>query len=276
MGKTDIEWSEMVWNPVTGCTKVSSGCKNCYAERLFPRVYGNDIYLHKEKGMLYPTRKRRFTDVKLHYDRLDKPLSWKKPRMVFVNSMSDLFHEDVPFEFISSVFNVTFATNHIYQILTKRPERVLEYLKYQDKEFEELGFDTSMDFVFPENHWIGVSVEDQKTANERIPLLLEIPAKVRFLSCEPLLDPVELKIHWCGAINEDTGLREPGIDWVIVGGESGPKARLMDERWALRLKKQCEWSKIPFFFKQGSQANWKDFKNFESFPEELQIREYPR
>jgi len=153
---TGIQWTDETWNPVTGCTKVSTGCKHCYAERLFPRVYGNTTVAIVEEGMLMGARPRKFTDVKLHPERLEQPLHWKKPRMIFVNSMSDLFHEDVPFEFIDKIFNIMFrASQHIFQILTKREKRMLEYQKSRASR------------IIIENVWHGISCENQQTADER-------------------------------------------------------------------------------------------------------------
>src|SRR3972149_1543422 len=185
-----IEWTEATWNPVTGCTKVSQGCKHCYAERDWPRLAAP-----RAKPNIYTGRE--FTDVKCHPEKLDIPLRWTKPRRIFVNSMSDLFHEDVPFSFVDDVFTrIAFARQHIYQILTKRPERMLKY-------FETKRLINSVIGEWPWKHvWLGVSCEDQATADERIPLLLQTPAAVRWISAEPLLGPIEFdwyfKIckHW--------------------------------------------------------------------------------
>jgi protein gp37 len=237
MATTDIEWTATknidgtitkgkVWNPVTGCTKVSQGCKNCYAEVLAKRFWGE----------------RKFTDVQCHPERLEQPLHWRKPSRVFVNSMSDLFHPDVPDEFIYSVWNIiSQSPQHTYQILTKRPERMFRRLS-------NLGF--------RENVWIGVSVEDQATADDRIPLLLQTPAAVRFVSCEPLLGPVDLS-EWLfpDETHPSHGILtgDPQLDWVIVGGESGPHARPMHPDWARSLRDQCQAAGVPFFFKQWGQ-----------------------
>ena len=279
--KTGIEWTESTWNPVTGCTKVSQGCKHCYAERVFPRAYSAATVMD-EGG----ERPRRFTDVLMHFDRLDQPLRWQRPRLIFVNSMSDLFHEQLPSRLIDRVFDVMSATpQHRYQVLTKRAERMADYLHGR--------------LPLP-NVWLGVSVEDQAAADERIPLLLETPAALRFLSCEPLLGPLNLynverrELTGYGAsqlyVNALTGAHGgivlprgsgpisdrgpapypvtnrtiayevssaptlppllPGLDWVIVGGESGPKARPMRPDWARGLRDQCAAAGVPFFFKQ--------------------------
>jgi len=275
MGDSKIEWTEKTWNPVTGCIKVSTGCKHCYAERLFPRVYGKDMVAHPTRPRA--ERPRKFTDVKLHPERLEQPLHWKKPRMIFVNSMSDLFHEDVPFGFIESIFRVMFlAKQHIFQILTKRPHRALEYIKMFGK--------TKLIWPLP-NVWLGISCENQVTADERIPILLQVPAAVRFLSCEPLLANLNLDgrafwINCCGCTEPENDIATkdclecggtacvPGIDWVIVGGESGPKHRPMELNWARSIQAECKEAGVPFFFKQtgGKKA----------IPDDLQTREFPK
>lgn len=217
---TKIEWTDETWNPVTGCTKISAGCKNCYAERMARRLAGRHGY---------PEAPHHF-DVTLRHDRLEEPLSWRKPRMVFVCSMSDLFHPDVPFEFIDEVFAAICATpRHTYQILTKRPERMVEWHLWTDL----------LDY-FP-NVWVGVTVENQENCR-RVDHLLEIDAVVRFVSCEPLIGSLDL------------GLRNwPEImllDWVIAGGESGHGARLPQPDWFRLLRDDCEIAGVPFFFKQ--------------------------
>lgn len=242
MGKSKIEWTERVWNPVTGCTKVSQGCKNCYAERMYERFNGHGSFKH----------------VICHEDRLEIPLRVKKPSVFFVNSMSDLFHEDVPFEFIDDVFAVmALCPQHTFQVLTKRAERMVEWYKRglagfanSIEKYEEQGafdFDINEPFaeVFP-NVWMGVSVEAQKAADERIPLLMEVPAAVRWLSCEPLLGALDL-MPYLVELN--------GIDWVVVGGESGPGARPMQGAWANALAGQCKVTWVPFFFKQWGEYN---------------------
>lgn len=235
-GKTKIEWATDQWNPVTGCTKVSQGCKQCYAERMWPRLasprYQPNIYTG-----------RAFTDVKCHPEKLDIPLRWTKPRRVFVNSMSDLFHESVPDSFIIDVFNIMYeAKQHTFQVLTKRPERMRDFL---------IGTSgCGMGGELMPNVWFGVSVEDQATADERIPILLQIPAAVRWISAEPLLGQIDLI--------EAMGMCEPGaryngwvdLHWVVAGGESGPKARPMHPDWARSLRDQCEAAGVAYFFKQ--------------------------
>lgn len=207
-----IEWTEQTWNPVTGCTKVSPGCKHCYAETMAIRL----------QAMGAPGYENGFT-LTLMPDRLEQPILRKKPTVYFVNSMSDLFHELVPFEYIDRVFNtIQMTPQHTYQVLTKRALRMAEY------------FETRK---VPDNAWIGVSVEDRKYGKPRIAALQTIKAKTRFLSVEPLL--------------EDLGqIRLRGIHWVIVGGESGPGARPMSEEWVINVKEQCLDVGVNFFFKQ--------------------------
>lgn len=221
--KSKIEWTDATWNPVSGCTKVSQGCKNCYAERVFPRAYATSARLGRE-----------FTDVRCHPVRLNQPVRWKRPRKIFVNSMSDLFHEAVPDEFIWDIFDVMFRTHqHTYQILTKRADRMLKFCS------SERAFAKPLP-----NVWLGVSVEDQETADERIPLLLQTPAAVRFVSYEPALGPVDFRL------TPNPSPLTPSLDWVICGGESGPHARPMHPDWARSVRDQCQAAGVPFFFKQ--------------------------
>ena len=211
MAETSIEWTDRVWNPVTGCTKISPGCKHCYAERMAKRL----------EGMGQPNYRNGFK-LTLQPQMLDIPLGWKSPQRIFVNSMSDLFHVDVPLEYIRRVFDVMRRANwHQYQILTKRSERLRELSPKLD---------------WPEQLWMGVSVENADYVH-RIDDLRHIGAAVKYLSLEPLLGPLP-KLDLCG------------IDWVIVGGESGPGARPMDSRWVKDLRDQCLRTDIPFFFKQ--------------------------
>lgn len=208
---SSIEWTESTWNPVTGCTKISEGCRNCYAARMAHRLHamGNPRYANK-------------FDVTLHEDLVDLPLLWRTPKRIFVNSMSDLYHNDVPIEFIRNVFETMAAAHwHTFQILTKRPDRLVQIA-------EELPW--------PPNVWQGVSVEDQRVAH-RISKLRQVPAQIRFLSVEPLIGPL---------YNMDL----TGIHWVIVGGESGPGARPMEAEWVKDIRDQCRNSNVAFFFKQ--------------------------
>lgn len=210
-GRTNIEWTQVTWNPVTGCDKVSAGCKFCYAERMARR-------LHAMGNLRY---RNGFT-VTLHHDLLELPLRWKTPRLVFVNSMSDLFHEDVPLSFIQSVFEtMTKASHHTFQILTKRSARLAELAPA---------------LPWPENVWVGVSIEDDRFV-WRADHLRSVDAAVRFLSLEPLLGPVP-------------SLSLEGIHWVIVGGESGPGARPLQADWVREVRDRCASAGIPFFFKQ--------------------------
>ena len=208
---TTIEWTEMTWNPVTGCRKVSQGCKHCYAERMAYRLRA-----------MGSTRYSDGFEPKLHWDLLDAPMRWKKARVVFVNSMSDLFQEEVPLEFIQRTFDtMARCPQHTFQILTKRGERLRRLAKH---------------LPWPTNVWMGVSVENAKVT-QRIDDLKSVPAAVRFLSCEPLISPLP-----------DLQLR--GIHWVIVGGESGPKSRPMHEWWVQDIRRQCRAAHVHFFFKQ--------------------------
>jgi protein gp37 len=209
--RSSIEWTEVTWNPLTGCTKISPGCKHCYAERMARRL----------QAMGQPNYVNGFR-LTVHEHMLEQPLSWKKPQMVFVNSMSDLFHEDVPPEFIQEVFDVMRrASWHTFQVLTKRSNRLLQLNP-------QIGW--------PSNLWMGVSVENREYTY-RIEHLRQTNACVKFLSLEPLLGPLP-------------ALNLGGIDWVIVGGESGPGARPMAEEWVLDIRDQCVASGVPFFFKQ--------------------------
>ena len=208
--RSAIEWTEATWNPVTGCTQVSPGCAHCYAKRFAERFRGVPGHPY-EQGF----------EVVQRPERLDQPLRWKRPRTIFVNSMSDLFHEAVADGFVASVFEVMErAERHTFQVLTKRPERAAAL---------------APSLPWPPNVWLGVSVENQRWT-ARVDALREIPAAVRFLSCEPLLGPLALDLE--------------GVGWVIAGGESGPRARPMDIAWARGVRDQCLASGVPFFFKQ--------------------------
>jgi len=218
-----IEWTDVTWNPTRGCSRVSPGCEHCYAERQAHRMnHPGGAY----EGLTRMTaRGPAWTgDVRLVKDQLDAPLRWKKPRMVFVDSMSDLFHSHLSGGQIVEVFSaMAAAPRHTYQILTKRPRRMAVWSKIYE------------DLIGP-HLWFGASVEDQERADERIPWLGVTPTAVRFLSCEPLLGPLELDLD--------------GISWVIVGGESGPGARPMDGAWVRSIRDQCVRESVPFFFKQ--------------------------
>jgi len=219
MATSKIEWTESTWNPVTGCSKISEGCVNCYAERLAKRL----------KAMGQKNYANGF-NVTLHPHALTIPLKWKKSRLVFVNSMSDLFHHEVPLEFIQQIFNImNQASWHRFQVLTKRAERLAELAPLLNK--------------WSENIWMGVTVE-KDTYLDRLKYLKKVPAATRFLSLEPLLGPI-------------TNIDLTDIHWVIVGGESGPNARPMKKEWVIDIQKQCVESHVPFFFKQWGGVNKK-------------------
>ena len=232
-----IEWTESTWNPVTGCTKVSLGCRYCYAERLAKRLraMGNANYSGGFR-------------VTLHEHMLEVPLKWRTPRMVFVNSMSDLFHEKVPVSFLKRVFDVMHrASHHVFQVLTKRSERLTRLAPELD---------------WPENVWMGVTVEHADYL-DRVEHLRATPARIKFLSLEPLLGPMP---------HVDLA----GIDWVIVGGESGPGARPMRAEWATEIRDRCASAGVPFFFKQWGGRNKKkagrvlDGRTWDEMPEAVQ------
>jgi protein gp37 len=218
--RSSIEWTEATWNPRTGCDRVSSGCDNCYALTLAKRLKAMGVARYRRDGD--PRTSGPGFGVTCHPDAVELPKSWRRPRLVFVNSMSDLFHAQVPIDFIRQVFEVMASTpQHTYQVLTKRARRLRRIA-------EELDW--------PPNVWMGVSVEDAK-ALSRVDDLRAVPAAVRFLSCEPLLGPLN-------------GLDLTGIGWVIVGGESGPRTRSMDARWARDVRDLCVDASVPYFFKQ--------------------------
>lgn len=243
MAETSIEWASHVWNPVTGCTRVSEGCDHCYIERTPPfRMQGRRF----DKPGVGGT-----TGVAMHAGRLTQPLRWRKPRRVFVNSLADLFHDDVDLDTIASVFAIMAMTpRHTFQVLTKRHARMRAVVAHPDFQthvaLQALTFGMVLSGPWPlPNVWLGVSVESQQWADIRIPALLETPAAVRWLSCEPLLGPVELKAHWLRPT-----FPGPAVDWVVAGGESGPGARPMQPDWARSLRDQCAAERVPYFFKQ--------------------------
>jgi protein gp37 len=209
--RSNIEWTEMTWNPVTGCTKISQGCKHCYAERMARRLeaMGSDRY-------------RNGFNVTLHPDLLDVPRRWRQARIVFVNSMSDLFHDDIPLAYIQRVFaTMRDCAHHTFQVLTKRSERLAEL---------------APQLQWSKNVWMGASVEDARVIH-RVADLQSVPAAVRFLSLEPLIGPLD-------------ALPLEGIHWAIVGGESGPRARPLRKEWVTSIFRQCRAARVPFFFKQ--------------------------
>ncbi|XZF15954.1 DUF5131 family protein [Chitinophagaceae bacterium MMS25-I14] len=218
MAQSSIEWTEMTWNPTTGCTKISAGCKHCYAEIMSKRLQAMGVEKYADAFK-----------VRTHENQLNTPYTWKSSKVVFVNSMSDLFHKDIPLEFIQKVFAVMNDNpQHVFQVLTKRADRLLE---------------VHGTLRWTHNIWMGVSVENQKVMN-RIDLLRQTNARTKFLSCEPLIGPLP-------------NMNLQGIDWVIVGGESGRKPRPMDEEWALNIMDQCKTSDVAFFFKQWGGTNKK-------------------
>jgi protein gp37 len=308
--KSRIEWTDATWNPLRGCSRVSDGCRNCYAETVAARFSGPGMAY---EGLIHPSTKGWNGQVRLIPELLRQPWDWVKPRRIFVNSMSDLFHESVPFEYIAAVFFImAHTTRHTYQVLTKRPQRMLDFLQWlktydpenQREEGDELwgywlgdaisdaadqvpamkalewepsrgkrgGYDNCGPGWPYENIWLGVSVENQMAADERIPLLLQCPAAVRWVSCEPLLGPVDLTCIGDGQLNvlsgrasndltccvdheiehcaPDCSGKIQALDWVVVGGESGYDARPMHPAWALSLRDQCAATAVPFFFKQ--------------------------
>lgn len=325
--KTGIEWTDATWNPIRGCSRVSEGCRHCYAEGQAARIIAMD------RGRGIPDGQGSYDGllakggqwngkVRKVPELLDQPVRWEKPRLIFVNSMSDLFHEDVPFEFVAAVFGaMSHARQHTFQVLTKRPRRMLDFFSWLSQQTSHkeawVASVNQAEFVCSEekgsrgaeraaveacaiaahykreqiaagrkipcsfwpkwpleNVWLGVSIEDQAAAEERIPLLLQTPAAVRWLSMEPLLAPVSLR--WLpawpenaptvaenpngnGVTNQYDGLRR--IDWVVVGGESGPKARPMHPAWARDLRDQCAAAGVPYLFKQWGE--WAPGENVE-------------
>lgn len=289
---TSIEWTDATWNPVRGCSRVSEGCRNCYAERqaarfVFQNVAGEGGELQKPGPfhgfVTHVNGHAAWTGkVELVEHHLLDPLKWKKPRRVFVNSMSDLFHEALPDEAIDRVFAVmAVATTHTFQVLTKRPKRMLEYISTT----RMLNVDGTLapPQILP-NVWLGVSVEDQKTADERIPLLLQTPAAIRFVSYEPALGPVDFSAHKIPALFGPNKLH-----WVIVGGESGPGSRPFDVAWARNTIAQCKAAGVACFVKQlgrypngdGFPADFdyrkRDLKggDWSEWPKDLRVRKFP-
>lgn len=250
--ETNIKWTESTWNPITGCSKVSAGCKNCYALRDWPKLASkeNSVYFN-----------RKFTDIMAHTERFDQPIRWKKPRKIFVNSMSDLFHESLDFDIIDKVFMSMIVANwHTYQVLTKRPEIMVNYLNerlptikekmknlkdyFTEEQFkmhpELKNFDVESISIPFEHIWLGTSVEDKKSAAIRLPLLKDVKnySKVAWVSAEPVVEAYSIKDYF------------ENIDWFVLGGESGPKARVMKEEWVKSFIKECSDYNIPFLFKQ--------------------------
>ena len=263
MAATRIEYSDAVWNPVTGCSPVSEGCQHCYAGRMAYRLRGRFGYPVDE-----PFR------VTLHPERLEEPLRWRKPRRIFAVSMGDLFHESVDEKYIAKVFAVMdLAKQHTFLILTKHPRRALELLTNENFQFHVGWFESQAirEFGLPEpkeigpwplrNVWVGVTAENQARADERIPILLQIPAVVRWVSCEPLLGPIILgRLVWFREGFDPPWFQEQfygrrRIDWVVCGAETGPGARPCDPEWVRSLRDQCQAAGFPFFFKRWSNGS---------------------
>lgn len=269
--KTGIEWTDATWNPILGCSRVSEGCRNCYAERIAGRFPNSSVY----GGLTQIVNDRAvWTGQIKETKKLLEPLSWRSPKRVFVNSMSDLFHENVTDDMRDEIFAVmAVCPHHTFQVLTKRPERMKAYIDYLTcydvlrsarigDIASELGNSPCASVMVDEwplkNVWLGVSVENQKAADERVPLLLQTPAVLRFISAEPLLGDIDLddRRDWL-TVGFDAARggyphrkQSPGLDWVICGGESGPGARPMHPDWARSLRDQCQAAGVPFFFKQ--------------------------
>jgi len=283
-----IEWTQETWNPIVGCSKISPGCENCYAEKMAYRLahalasndtsdtwsaYVDVIGIGQKKNGVIQLAPKWSGQTSMVKSAFEKPCHWKKPRMIFVCSMGDLFHESVPFEWIDTVFGVIgMHDHHTYQILTKRPERMVEY-------FESRGFNEKFAEGYP-HVWIGVTAENQEQANKRIPILLDIPAAKRFVSIEPMLSKIELSdiiesdgSHYVNYLTgEQSGVDGEGtycdwhpnkIDWVILGGETGHKARPMHLDWVRSVRDQCKEAGVPFFFKQ-----WGEYKEVSLTPEQ--------
>ena len=260
--KTLIEWADATWNPITGCTPISDGCKNCYAKRLirrFPALHG-----YRETGPVVngyiEIEPIPFGEIRFHPERLDQPLKWKKPRRIFVCSMSDLFHEDVKLEWFQKVYTVIMESErlnpgHTFLMLTKHPKRMSDLIRPK---------------VPLKNLWLGVTVESDKYLH-RIDTLLQIPAAVRFVSVEPMLGPIMFSDP-----DSPCGENYPGLDWVILGAESGPGRRPCKIEWMGDVVRQCDDAGMPVFVKQIHNAAGRVVKDINLFPEQLQRREFPK
>lgn len=288
--KTTISWTDSTWNPVRGCSKVSAGCQHCYAMKFAARFSKPGQPYHGLAKMT-PHGPEWTNEVKTVPDMLDAPLHWRAPRRIFVNSMSDLFHEQVPLEFVDEVFAIMALTpHHTYQILTKRPERMQAYLAPGSGIITAAGPQDRITLIAERtetiapceirrrwplpNVWLGVSAEDQPAADLRIPFLQETPAAVRFVSVEPMVGGVTLAEGWMQG--------DRRMDWVIIGGESGVGARYMDPAWAQRLVLQCSSAGIPVFFKQVGAVAARQWRYSNSkgshpadWPEWMQVRQFP-
>jgi protein gp37 len=289
---TEIAWTEETWNPVTGCDRVSAGCDHCYAMTLAKRLKAMGQTKYQRDGD--PRTSGPGFGVTCHPDALDIPLRWKRPRKVFVNSMSDLFHAEVPEAFIGDVFGtMALAEHHTFQVLTKRPQRMAKFINAEASAAKVAGLET---WRPAPNVWLGTSVEDDRYARVRIPHLLETPAAVRFLSLEPLIGPVTL-LPWVRRVNDDVKAAQDAdpeltwengdyprfrwdtskrIDWVIIGGESGPGARPMEREWAQDIVDVCRQYGVAVFVKQlGTVLGGKHHADIDTFPDGLRVREYP-
>lgn len=306
---TSIEWTDETWTPVTGCQQITPGCGHCYAKTEHDRRHA--AYLAGNR--MAPQYAVPFENVQLQPKRLTQPLSWRQPRRIFVCSGADLFHDDVPLEYLARVWAVmALAPRHTFQVLTKRPARMRAVLRHPD--FYGLVLDAAHEFrsarkdlysvpvsnpahaAFYPQIWVGVSVENQRFANERIPILLDTPAAVRFLSCEPLLGPLDFTSGggegadpWTfSMLRGEDGVEPPipGIDWVIVGGESGKGARRFELNWGESILDQCRTAGVPAFMKQiGAHATLggPDFPysigghgdDMERWPNQFRVREFP-
>jgi protein gp37 len=303
-----IEWTQATWSPTTGCDRVSAGCDNCYALTMAKRLKGMGQAKYQRDGD--PHTSGPGFGLTVHEDTLAIPLRWREPRRIFVNSMSDLFHEEVPDEFLCRVFDVMqMAPRHTFQVLTKRHARMRSFVtRYLSGEFAMEPLDTSPLVATidrpPRNIWLGVSAEDQRWADIRVPALLKTPAAVRFVSAEPLLGPIDLDRYlWlqgpssAGPFYDHAGRRRFGggiggqtltrarandLHWVIAGGESGPGARPCELNWLRSLRDQCADAEVPFFCKQlgamlgrelGAGSHGADW---DAWPADLRIREFPR
>jgi protein gp37 len=297
--ETSIEWTDATWNPIRGCSRVSPGCENCYAERTAARFGGKGL-AYEGLATIGKNGPRWTGKVKLVREHLADPLRWRRGRRIFVNSMSDLFHESLSFETVAAIFGVMAAApHHTFQVLTKRPERMAAWFAWHAEEVRRRDLryerwrvceDAALEHIedlpaigclqpWPlPNVWLGTTVEDQARADERIPHLLRTPAAVRFLSCEPLLEAISFRPR-CDTLHEKLDALESGdasrpamldgIDWVIVGAESGPGARLFDLAWARSIVEQCKTAGVPVFVKQlGARpvANVKPTGNFRTNP----------
>jgi protein gp37 len=314
MSRTKIEWSDFSWNPIVGCSKISEGCQNCYAEKMASRLATIENSPEEYIFVTFwpipaniPTGwngKTAFVE-----SALEKPLRWKKPRKIFVCSMGDLFHESVPFDWIDKVMAViALCPQHTFQILTKRPERMAEYFTNIEDRTEKIAecsmrapfgvwddADTVCDNLFDvfrdyrltplDNLWLGITAETQQRANERIPILKTIPAVKHFVSCEPLLSEIDFRQivipkWYCPPMTveerfENKHFDYQGLDWVIVGGETGHNARPCKIEWIERIVEDCKAASVPVFVKQIT-VNGKPSKNMAEWPEHLRLRDFPK